>query len=102
MLCAGTSASGGYRIRTPGSRGVSLRYPGVARVVALHDRRQHEAGRHVHRHILERMHREIGAAIGHRLLELLDEKTLAADIGQRLIDDAVALRGDAQQRYLTR
>ena len=48
------------------------------------------------------MHREIGAAIGHRLLQFLDEKTLAADIGKRLIDDAVALRSQAEQRQLTR
>jgi hypothetical protein len=83
-------------------RRISVGHPGVTRVVALHDSRQHEAGRHVHRHILERVHCEIGAAVGHRLLELLDEKTLAADIGKRLIDNAVALRRQAEQRQLTR
>jgi hypothetical protein len=39
----------------------------AARVTAL---------RHVHRHILERMHGEIGAVLVHRLLELLDEQPL--------------------------
>ena len=48
------------------------------------------------------MHREIGTAIAHRLLELLDEESFAADIGQRLIDNAIALRRQTQQRYLTR
>jgi hypothetical protein len=40
---------------------------------------------------------EIGAVVGHRLLELLDEKALAADFGERLLEDAIALRGEAEQ-----
>jgi hypothetical protein len=33
------------------------------------------------------MDSEIGAPVGHRDLELLDEKTLAADVGERRVDD---------------
>ena len=46
------------------------------------------------------MHGEIGPALGHRGLELLDEQALAADVGQRLVEDVVALRGQPQQRDL--
>ena len=47
------------------------------------------------------MHGEIGAVLAHRLLELLDEQTLAADIRERPILDAIALRRDAAQDDLT-
>ena len=43
------------------------------------------------------MRGQIRAAIRHRLLELLDEEPLAADIGQRLIERAIALRGQAEE-----
>ena len=33
------------------------------------------------------MHGEVGAAVAHRHLELLDEKALAADIGERPVED---------------
>ena len=69
----------------------------VARILARHDRGQREAGDHLHRHVLERMRGQIRAAVRHRLLELLDEEPLAADIGQRLIERAIALRGQAEE-----
>ena len=43
------------------------------------------------RHVLHRMHRDIGAVLEHRDFELLDEQALAADLGERAILDAVAL-----------
>ena len=43
------------------------------------------------------MHREIGAALEHGLLEFLDEKPLAADVGERPIENAITLGGQAEQ-----
>src|SRR6185369_10332884 len=42
-------------------------------------------------------HRELGAAFLERRLELLDEQALAADLGQRAIEDLVAAGRHAQQ-----
>ncbi|OIQ71739.1 hypothetical protein GALL_466420 [mine drainage metagenome] len=71
------------------------RHPGVARVLALHDQRQGEALGQVHRHVLQRVHREVGAAVLERLLEFLDEQPLAADFRQRAVENLVAARGHA-------
>ena len=76
---------------------VAVGHERVARILARGDRRQREALRHVHRHVLERMHGEIGAALGHRDLELLDEQPLAADVGERPVEHPVALRRHAEQ-----
>ncbi len=43
------------------------------------------------------MHGEVGAALFERRLELLDEQALAADLGQRAVEDLVAARGHAEQ-----
>ncbi len=51
-----------------------------------------EARRQFARHVLHRVHRDVGAAFLHRDLEFLDEETLAADFGQRTVEHAVALR----------
>ena len=74
----------------------------VARILALADRREREALGHVHRHVLQRVDGEVGAAFGHRHFELLDEQPLAADVGERLVEHAVALRGEAEQLDLAR
>src|SRR5258706_6402235 len=66
-------------------------------VLARSDGRQHESRRHFHRHVLQRMHGEIGPALVHRDFEFLDEKPFAADVRERLIDEAVALRRHSQQ-----
>ena len=76
---------------------IAIRDERVARILARGDRREREALRHVHRHVLQRMHGEIGAALGHRDLELLDEQALAADVGERLVEDPVALRRHAER-----
>ena len=41
---------------------------------------------------------QLGAALLQRDLQLLDEKPLAADLGQRAVEDLVAAGGHAQQR----
>jgi mono/diheme cytochrome c family protein len=43
------------------------------------------------------MHGEVGRAVEQGRLELLDEQALAADLGQRTVEDLVAARGHAQQ-----
>ena len=42
------------------------------------------------------MHREVGAPLFHGDLELLDEQALAADLGERPVEDLVALGGHAE------
>lgn len=61
-------------------RRVIVRHERVARILAAHHRREREAFGQRHRHVLQRMHGEIRAAVGKRALELLDEQALAADL----------------------
>ena len=75
-----------------------IRHERVARIFARGDRREREAIGHVHRHILERMDREIGAAVRHRHFELLDEEALAADVRERPILHSIALGRQPEQR----
>jgi hypothetical protein len=42
------------------------------------------------------MHGEIGAPVGQRFLEFLDEQALAPNVREWLIELAVTLRGQAQ------
>ena len=78
------SRSGSTRRR----RAASSRAPNVASVEL---RRQH------HRHVLHRVHRDVGAALVERDLELLDEEALAADLRERPVEHAVALGGHAER-----
>ena len=63
--------------------------------------RQHggdaEARRQLARHVLHRVHGDVGAAFLHRDLEFLDEQALAADLGERAVLHAVALRAHRHQ-----
>ena len=70
---------------------------GVERDLARGDAGQRELGLHHHRHVLHRMHRDVGAAVEQRGLEFLDEQAFAADLGERTVEDLVATRGHAQQ-----
>jgi DMSO reductase anchor subunit len=70
---------------------------GIERIGALEYRRQRERAVQRHRHVLERMHRRIGIAFQHRDFKFLEEQTLAADIGQRLVLDLVAAGGHRHQ-----
>lgn len=67
-------------------------HDGVARVKALCDGGNDESFRHLRRHVLEAVHRDVDAAGEHILLELLREEPLAADLGERRVEDLVALR----------
>mmetsp|Transcript_15050 Transcript_15050/g.35640 ORF Transcript_15050/g.35640 Transcript_15050/m.35640 type:complete len:285 (-) Transcript_15050:548-1402(-) len=81
-----------------GERRIVVRDEGVARVFALQHGGEHEALRQLHRHVLQRVHRELGAPFGQGGLELLDEQALAADLGERAVENLVAARRHAQQR----
>jgi hypothetical protein len=59
----------------PGWR--SGRDKGVARVFALHHAGQGKAFGQLHRHVLERVHGDVGAAFFQRHFQLLDEQALA-------------------------
>ena len=48
-------------------------------------------------HVLQRMHREVDAAVEQRLLDLLGEQALAADLGEQAGLHAVAGRADRHQ-----
>ncbi len=72
------------------------RYECIARVLALHYRGEHKTVRQQHRHILQRMHGEVGAAVGQRGLQLFHEQPFAADLGQGTIKNLVAARRHAE------
>src|ERR1700691_1609238 len=89
----------------PQARGTELRARGqvgegaaataeqrVARIGAREKRGDHEALRHLCRHVLHGVDRDVGASLGERSLELLDEQTLAADGREAPVLDPIALR----------
>ena len=66
----------------------------VARVGALGHRRDTESRGEQRRQVFHRMHREIDPALDERLLQLLDEEALTADLGERRRGHAVAAGAD--------
>ena len=58
---------------------ILIRDKRIVRVFALADSGQYETFRHVHWHILQRMHGKIGAAVFQRGFQLFHEQSLAAD-----------------------
>ena len=83
--------------RHVGEAFVAVGDKGVERAFARGDAGQGELLTHQHRHVLHRMHGDVGTAVEQRVLEFLDEQSLAADLGQRSVEDLVATRGHAQQ-----
>ena len=77
--------------------GVGVGDKRVTRVFALHHAGQRKAGRQIHGHVFERMHGDVGTAVGQRGFEFFDKQTLAANLAQRAVQNLVALRGHAQQ-----
>ena len=80
------------RRRQVGEAGDALRDERVARIGPRQRGGDAEAGRQLARHVLHRVHGDVGAAFLHRDLEFLDEQTLAADLGERAVLHPVALR----------
>ncbi len=67
---------------------------GVARVVALEDAGDGEALGQPRLHVLHRMDGDIHLVRVERLLQLLGEQALAADLGERPVEDLVGHGGD--------
>jgi hypothetical protein len=76
---------------------VLVRDNGIERILARRDGHQRELRLHRHRHILHGMHGDVGASIEQGRFQLLDEEPLAADLGQRPVEDLVAARRHAEQ-----
>ena len=71
---------------------VAPRDESIERVRARQHRHDRETRRQFARHVLHRVDGDVRAAFLHRDFEFLDEETLAADLGQRAVEHAVALR----------
>ena len=69
-----------------------VRDKGIARILAFADHRDMQARRASDGHVLKGMHGDVRAAVEQRLLQLLDEQSLAADLGQRAVENLVAAR----------
>ena len=69
--------------RERGERAAGAREQRVARVGALGHRGDAEAGGELGRQIFHRMNCQVDTAIAEGLLQLLDEKPLATDLGER-------------------
>ena len=68
----------------------------VARIFSrAHGSQRKAFGQH-HGHVLERVHRQICGPFQHRRFQFLDEQALAADFGERLIENLIALGGHAE------
>jgi hypothetical protein len=71
---------------------VPQRHERIERIRARQRSGDFEPRRQLARHVLHRMHGEIGAAFLERDFEFLDEEALAADLRERAILDAITLR----------
>src|SRR5581483_5059403 len=65
----------------------------IARIGRFEERGEREPLRQMHRDVFHRMHCDVGAPLGHRLLQLLHEQALAAGLLQRRVEEAIAARG---------
>ena len=75
---------------------IAGRHPGVSRVLALHHTGQGKPGWQLHRHVFERMHRQIGATLFQRSFQLFDKQAFTTDFAQRAVQNLVALGCHAQ------
>ena len=66
------------------------RHEGIARIFAFRHGHEFEVFGEFHRNVLERMHREVGAAFAHGHFEFLHEESLAAHLRERAVEDLVA------------
>ena len=71
--------------------GMACADKGIAWIFAFKYRGERKTGGHLGRHILARVHGQIGAPLFQRDFQLLDEQSLAADCRQRAIEHLVAL-----------
>ena len=73
---------------------------GITRVFALHHAGQDKTFGQRHRHVLERVHGQVGTALLNGHLQLFDEQAFAADFAQAAVQNLVALGRHAQERDL--
>ena len=76
------------------------RHEDVAHVLARREGDHREAVGHGRRHVLGGVHAEVGAALEHRRLQLLGEQPLVADLGERRVQQLVALGLDDLDLHL--
>jgi hypothetical protein len=86
--------------RQLGERAVAIGDEGVERHLARAEGREREPGWQHHRHVLHRMHRDLGAAGVDGGLELLHEQPLPTHLRERSVEHAVALGGHGNQLHL--
>ncbi len=96
-LAAQTGRADARALRQVVERGEVIRDEGVARVLAFEDHGQFQAVGQLHRHVFHGMHRDVGAVFQHGLFQFLDEQALAADFGQRAVENLIAAGGHADQ-----
>ena len=77
-------------LRQLGKRSAPARDQRVARILARQRRGEDDRLRQPRRQVLDRMHRQIDPPVQQRLVDLLGEQALAADLGQRPVEDPVA------------
>jgi hypothetical protein len=70
---------------------------GIARVFALADGVQAESVGELHRHVFHGVDGDVGPPFQHGSFQLLDEQPLAADLGERGIEDLVTLGAHGHQ-----
>ena len=70
---------------------------GIAGLFTFHHRGHKQAFGEFHRYILDRMRGDVGAAFQHALFQFFDEQALATDLGQRGVQDFVALGAHGHQ-----
>ena len=75
-------------------RGIRAQHHGVARILARQHGADLQALRQHHRHVLAAVHRQVDLVAEQRILDLLDEQPLAADLRQRRLGEPVARRLD--------
>ena len=99
VRATGVSPKGTLRLTCGVSFGERFLAPAISEFAARH-RGQHEFTRPLQAQVLQRVHREIHAAFGQRMVEFGSEELLAIDLRQRLVEHAVAARFDAHQFHL--
>ena len=79
------------------SRGRRRRHQDVSRILARRERREHEAPRALGGQVLQAVDGQVHAPVQERLLDLLHEEALAADLGQMRRGEPVARGADRHQ-----
>ena len=72
---------------------------GITGIFPLTDHRQRKTFRQLHGHILHGMHGDIRAPVHDCLFQLLHEQALATNLGQRGVENLVALGLDPHQLH---